>query len=103
MSEHPMERIKRLADRLREEAEAIGLHLEQVAIFPNLEDAEGPTLLQGVFTIRPEAVTEPEVVDEAQIEFDKMFEGIIQGDKMDSEKEKLEGLAKDVQSWLEDK
>ncbi len=101
--EHPMERIRRLSERLSQEAEAIGLHLEQVAIFPNMQDPDGPTLLQGVFTIRPDAIEEPEVVDESQIEFDKMFDNIIQGTQKDDEQEKLKGLAEDVKSWLDEK
>lgn len=101
--QHPMERIQKLADRLRQEAQNIGLYLEQVAIFPNMEDPEGPTIMQGVFTIRPEAVAEDETVDEDQLAVDAMFEDIVRGDKMDAEKEKLKDLAEDVKSWLEEK
>lgn len=96
----PMGNVRKLTQRLQQEAEAIGLHMEQVALIPNLNE-DGPTLLQAVFTLRPEAVEEPKSSE--QLEIDKMFEDMMLGEKQVEQETKIDTIRDDVAKWLDEK
>lgn len=100
MADNPMEKINALTTRLKDEANKLGLDLEHVALIPNMGD--GPLMMQAVFLLRPESITEPvpEKTPE-EIEFDRQFADIEQGFKMDERDEKKKDIREDIAGWLD--
>lgn len=84
----PLEPIKKLAERLKEEAEKIGLDMLAFGVVPNLEG--GPDAVQCMFAISGDKVAEVEEKDEEQSEIDKEFMAILEGDKKSEADQKLE-------------
>lgn len=99
--DNPFVPMQNLQERLRVEAEALGLELHQIAFIPN-PDPDGPNMVQAAFIIRPEAVEdEPEEVDAETLAMREQFEAILLGDKKSEEEERLEAMKEQTAKWLE--
>lgn len=98
-----MEDLKKLMERLRDEAHALGLEMSQCAFIPNPND--GPDLVQAAFLIRPEAIVEPEVVDPDQAKIDEEFQALMGGALKSAEDQQAEDEMKRIRDeaakWFE--
>lgn len=100
MADNPMDKVNALMKRLKGEADKLGLDLEHVALIPNMGD--GPVMMQAVFLLRPESITEPapEKTPE-ELEFDRQFADIEQGFKMDERKDEQQDIRDNIAGWLD--
>jgi hypothetical protein len=72
-------KVKRLAERLREEAAKAGLTLRGFSFVPNLED-DGPDMVQAAFTLDVEAeLAGEDAVDQSKV--DAEFNRIMAADR----------------------
>jgi len=79
--------IKRLAERLEEEATKAGLTLRGFTFAPNM-GGDGPHMVQAVFSLEGDIEPEdPAAAEQARI--DAEFERMLQGDKIASEVDKV--------------
>lgn len=74
MPDDPGAKVKRLAERLREEAAKAGLTLRGFSFVPNLE-GDGPDMVQAAFTLDVETELAGEVIDQSTVdaEFERMM------------------------------
>lgn len=74
MTDDPGARVKRLAERLSEEAAKAGLTLRGFSFVPNLE-GDGPDMVQAAFTLDVETELAGEVIDQSTVdaEFERMM------------------------------
>ena len=90
-----MEAIKRLAERLQESCEPLGLTMRNFAVLPNMEG--GPDHAQVVFTIR----TEDLLKDEEQVEFDKQFEQMMKDQKLNERDQAFSEMPERLRNLLD--
>jgi len=98
-----MDVIRQLCERLKQEADKIGLHPHQIAVIPHSPDVDAPDMMQAIFIVKDDVVAEP--VDEEQAEVDDAFASIVDGFNRDTEKEQREEqkntAVEDIKGWLE--
>lgn len=101
MTENPMEAIRQLMNRLKNEADKLGLDMVHAALMPSMEEG-GPTMMQAVFALRPESIVEPAPAKtEEELEFERQFADIEQSFKMDERKTQQSNIADTLKSWLD--
>lgn len=100
---NPIDPIRNICERLKEEADKIGLNLYQVALIPHAADVQQPDMLQCVFVLKPESLLGEDEIE--QIGIDQQFEELVNGFNRDAAKdkfeEKKESAAEDLKKWLE--
>lgn len=106
MSADPMDDLRRLTERLRQEASALGLELSQCAFIPH-PTGSGPDVVQAAFLIKPEAVIEPEPVDPDQARVDEEFEALMGGESFKSAEDQqaedeMKRIRDEAAKWLEE-
>jgi predicted Holliday junction resolvase-like endonuclease len=84
----PLEPIKKLAERLKEEAEKIGLDMLAFGVVPNMDG--GPHTVQCMFGISADKVVEAGEQDEETARVNAEFNAILEGDKKSEAEQKLE-------------
>lgn len=113
MTATPMDPIRQLCERLKDEADKMGLHLQQVAILPHSPDVDMPDMMQCVFVVKPEAVVgegfvyegNPEDAEQAKIdaEFDALMGNMSAEVVRDKLEDKKSSAVEDLTKWLEGK
>lgn len=91
---NPMEPIRRLAERLQETAEALGLTMRNFAVMPSMDG--GPDHAQVIFTIKPEDL----VKTDEQAEFDRQFEDMMKAQKASEREEAFDAMPDKLQEIL---
>lgn len=85
---NPLEPIKKLAERLKEEAEKIGLEMMAFGVVPNMEG--GPDSVQCMFAISTDKLAESEATDEEQKSVDDEFKAILAADAKQAKEQQFE-------------
>ena len=92
MADDPGAKVKRLAERLSEEAAKAGLTLRGFSFVPNL-DGDGPDMVQAAFTLDMETeLAGEDAVDQAKVdtEFERMMAADRDAARMKEAREALE-------------
>ena len=92
MADDPGAKVKRLAERLSEEAAKAGLTLRGFSFVPNLE-GDGPDMVQAAFTLDMETeLAGEDAVDQAKVdtEFERMMAADRDAARMKEAREALE-------------
>lgn len=99
----PLIPIRKLLDRLQEEANNLGLNLAQAVIVPHATGSGQPDMIQAVFAVKPEAVFDEQDIEQKGI--DAEFEAIMGNFSTDVAKDKLEekkaSAIEDLKSFLD--
>jgi adenine-specific DNA methylase len=102
----PLDPIKKLADRVRDQTEGMGLELIGYSVVPSM--GEGPDVLQAVFSLSPDAMLTQEERDakanktNLDAEFEALTAGLDTEIATDHESEKIEEAKEGVKDLLKD-